>query len=164
MVLPSSGVVAAPKSTPHEPLQDSRLIQRLLHARVGQVEPLLHEISPKHNLKPHRTTSIARLHVVRTAQRKPTRPRNQKFHRIDRPPQAALRAIPLKPLLTRKCPLPHRSSLLTIRLINPPGDAELVERLPSLIKGAEGNNVSFQVGRSATIGTLTPLRAIFLRA
>ena len=48
-----------------EPLQHRRFIQRLFHTGIGQVEPLLHEVSPQHNLETHRTTSVARLRVMR---------------------------------------------------------------------------------------------------
>jgi len=32
-----------------KPLQNRRLVQRLFHAGVGQVEPLLHEVRPEHD-------------------------------------------------------------------------------------------------------------------
>jgi hypothetical protein len=118
------------KVNPDKPLQDRRLIQRLLHARVGQVEPLLHEVSPQHDLKPDRTPPVASLRIVRTDQRQQTRPSNHKFHLIQKQLAPALPTILLELHLTRKCPLPHRSSPLTIRLINQAVDAEFVQRLP----------------------------------
>jgi hypothetical protein len=119
------------KVNPYEPLQDRRLIQRLLYARVGQVEPLLLEISPQHDLKPDRTASIASLRIVRTDQRQQTRPWNHKLHLIQKQLPPALPTALLKLRLTRKFSQPHRSSSLTTRLINQAKDAELVQRLPN---------------------------------
>lgn len=47
------------KVNPDEQLQHRRLVPPLFHAKVGQVEPVLYEITPESHLRPNRTASIA---------------------------------------------------------------------------------------------------------
>src|SRR5450756_3163160 len=46
-----------------------RLIQELFHARVRQVEPLLHKVRPQHDRQTNRPATVASLRIVRTHQR-----------------------------------------------------------------------------------------------
>ena len=59
----SSGGAATPRSTPTNRHNHRRLVQRLFHARVGEIEPLLQEVSPQHEGKTHRTPAIAGLRI-----------------------------------------------------------------------------------------------------
>jgi hypothetical protein len=44
------------------------VVQRILHRRIGQVEPLLHEVDPQHPLHRHRLGAVAGLPIVRLDQ------------------------------------------------------------------------------------------------
>ena len=68
MVL-SSGTGARPRSMPTKSPQHRRFIQRILRARVAQVEPLLQKIHPQHDAQSHRRPSILSLRIVRFHQR-----------------------------------------------------------------------------------------------
>jgi hypothetical protein len=123
-----------------EPLQHQRLIQRLLYARVGQVEPLLHEVSPQQDLKHYRTTPVARHRIVQTNQRQ--HPHHGMMRSIIQEQLPA--ALPTKLLelhLTRKRPLARRSLPSAVRLNNQDADAELVQSLPGVYAQCSNFNV-----------------------
>ena len=114
-----------------ETLQHRRLVQRPFHAGFGQVEPLLHEVSPQHDRQTHRTTTVARNRIVRSHQRQQPRPRNDPLHLIQKQLPPTLPTVLLKLRLTRKRPLIRRCLPSTIRLSNQANDSELVQRFPS---------------------------------
>jgi hypothetical protein len=62
--------------TPHR----QRIVERLLHRRVRQVEPLLQEIEAQHPLDPDRRPPIAGFGVERLDQPAQRRPRHNLFH------------------------------------------------------------------------------------
>ncbi len=101
----------SPKVHPNEPLQHRRFIQSFLHARVRQVEPLLHEIRPQHDLQPHRTPPVTSLRIVRLHQQAQRRPGNDPLHLVQKQLPPALPTILLKHRLRPKCALTHRSHL-----------------------------------------------------
>src|SRR6266851_2498974 len=49
----------APKVNAHEAAHDRGIVQRLLHSRVRQVEPLLQKVNPQHPLHSHRRPPAA---------------------------------------------------------------------------------------------------------
>src|SRR5437763_7870632 len=62
--------------TPH----CQRIVKRLFHRRVRQIEPLLQEIKAQHPLDPDRRAAIARRRVERLDQRAQRRPRHNPLH------------------------------------------------------------------------------------
>src|SRR6516165_5296852 len=62
--------------TPHR----QRIIERLLHRRVRQIEPLLQKIDAQHPFHPDRWTAIARLGIDRLDQPAQRRPWNHPLH------------------------------------------------------------------------------------
>ena len=87
----------------------------------------------KYDLQSPRAATRLLLYGVRTNLRKQPRPGNRKPHLIRRQFAQALPVVLLMPRLTRKSPLPHRSSPSTLSLFNQPRDAELAQRLPKLL-------------------------------
>jgi hypothetical protein len=57
-----------------------RIVQRLLHRRVRQIEPLLQEIEAQHPLDPDRRPAIARLRIEWLDQRAQRGPRHHPLH------------------------------------------------------------------------------------
>src|SRR5437660_6948685 len=57
-----------------------RIVERLFHRRVRQIEPLLQEIDPQHPLDPDRRAAIARLGIEWLDQRAQRRPRHNPLH------------------------------------------------------------------------------------
>src|SRR5438105_7052168 len=57
-----------------------RIVERLFHRRVRQIEPLLQEIDPQHPLDPDRRAAIARLGIEWLDQRAQRRPRHNALH------------------------------------------------------------------------------------
>jgi hypothetical protein len=94
----------------HEPAHCRRLLQQFLDAGIGQVEPLLYEVCPEHDRKPHRLPTFARLRIVRTHQRLQCQPWNHLLHLIQKQLTTALPSLLLEPTLRRKTLLLHRSS------------------------------------------------------
>src|SRR5215469_17691768 len=74
-----------------------RIVERLLHRRVRQVEPLLQEVDAQHPLGPNRRAAIARLGIDRLDQPAQLRPRNHPLHlgQKNRPPRPL--GVALKP-------------------------------------------------------------------
>ena len=74
-----------------------QIIDRFLHRRVRQVEPLLQEIDAQHPLDPDRRAAIARLGVDRLDKPPQRRPRNHSLHLSQkyRPPRRV--AVTFKP-------------------------------------------------------------------
>ncbi len=69
------------KINAHERAHRHRVVQRLLHRWVRQVEPLLQEVDAQHPLKPNRPTPrTLRLRVHRIDQRYQPRPRHHPLH------------------------------------------------------------------------------------
>src|SRR4051812_33806196 len=64
----------------HELPHHCRVVQRLFHGRVRQVEPLLQKINPQHPLHSYRRTSISRLGIVWLNQPAQLAPRDNPFH------------------------------------------------------------------------------------
>ncbi len=73
---PLAAQVDADKATQRRAVQ-----QRLLARRIGQIEPVLHEVHPQHALQPHRGTTVARLRVVRLDHPAQLTPRHDLLHR-----------------------------------------------------------------------------------
>src|SRR5215471_12161132 len=65
-----------PDKTPHR----QRIVKRLLHRRVRQIEPLLQEIDAQHPLDPDRRAAIARLWIKWLDQHAQRRPRHNPLH------------------------------------------------------------------------------------
>jgi hypothetical protein len=88
-----------------------RVVQRLFHGRVRQVEPLLQKVHPQHPLQPYRWTTVAGLGIKRLDLRAKLTPRHNDLHLRQklRPPR--LLAVPLKTSRHRKALLfRHRCS------------------------------------------------------
>jgi hypothetical protein len=62
--------------TPHR----RRIVQRLFHRRIRQIEPVLQEIDAQHPLDPDRRAAIARLRIDRFDQLSQRRPRYNALH------------------------------------------------------------------------------------
>ena len=56
------------------------VVQGVFHTRVGQVEPLLHEVEAQHRFQRPRTPPLAGLRVVRIDQLHQRRPGHHEFH------------------------------------------------------------------------------------
>ena len=70
----------APQVDAHKLAHRDRLVEGLLHGRIGQVEPLLHEVHAQHALQPHRRAPVARLGIDRLDERAQRRPRHHRVH------------------------------------------------------------------------------------
>jgi hypothetical protein len=96
------------------------VVEGVFHARIGQVEPLLHEVDAQHRFQPTRPAPLARLGIVRLDQRHQRRPRRHRFHFCE---ESLAPRPPLLPALRQrgKGNLLHR----TIRPVS-----ILIQRLP----------------------------------
>jgi hypothetical protein len=65
---------------PRERAHRGRVVERLFHRRIRQVEPLLHEVDPQHPLQGHHRPAALTLRVVRLHQRAQLRPRHHPLH------------------------------------------------------------------------------------
>src|ERR1019366_7940266 len=89
----------------HELAQGRRVIQRLFHRRICQVEPLLQKINPQHLFQFFRPSSVARLGIVRLDQRTQLRPRHHLLHLFQEHCPPRLLRVPLESCHHRQCPL-----------------------------------------------------------
>jgi len=64
----------------NKPPHRHRIVERLFHCRVRQVEPLLQKIEPQHPLDPDRRAAIARLGIKRRDQPAQRRPWHNALH------------------------------------------------------------------------------------
>jgi hypothetical protein len=71
----------AAKVAAHEATQRRAVQQRVFAGPIGQVEPVLHQIHPKHALQAHRRATVARLWVVRLDHLAQRGPRHDLLHR-----------------------------------------------------------------------------------
>ena len=94
---------------PGELSQGRRVLQRLFHGWVRQVEPLLQKLYPQHGVQFFRPSPIAWFRIVRLDQPAQLRPRYHLLHLFqkDRPPR--LLRIALKSTHHCQCPLFARS-------------------------------------------------------
>jgi len=111
----------------HKAPQRGRVIERIFHARVRQVEPLLHEIRPQHDLQANRTATITRLGIMRLNQRQQKRPGNNLVHLFEKLLPLAPAAILLKATLPRQRPLKMRLPLHSSILFKLDADRGLVQ-------------------------------------
>src|SRR5579859_3395449 len=90
---------------PDELAQSRRVIQRLFHRRIRQVEPLLQKINPQHLFQLFRPSSVARLGIVRLDQRTQLRPRHYLLHLFQKGRPPRFLRIPFESRHHRQCPL-----------------------------------------------------------
>jgi len=90
-----------------EAAHQRRVIQRFLHRRVGEAEPLLKKVNAQHALHANGTASIARLGIVRFQQRTQLAPRNHLFHLFQKQRPLRLLRVPLESHLLRQTSLLH---------------------------------------------------------
>ena len=74
-----------------------RIVKRLFHRRVRQVEPLLQKIDAQHPLDPDRRAAIAGLRIDRLDQPAQRRPRNHPLHLGQKHRSPRRLGVPLKP-------------------------------------------------------------------
>ena len=63
-----------------KPAHRLAVVERIFHRRIGQVEPLLHEVDAQHPRHRVRRTTLHRLRVVRLDDRQQPRPRHHRLH------------------------------------------------------------------------------------
>ena len=90
---------------PHKLAQRRRVVQRLFHRRVRQIEPLLQKINPQHLLQFFRPPPVARLRIVRLDQRAQLRPWHHLLHLFQKHRPPRLLRVPLESRHHRQCPL-----------------------------------------------------------
>ncbi len=102
-----------PQIDAHKLPQHRRVVQRLFHRRIRQVEPLLQKINPQHPLHSHRRPSIAGLRIVRLNQPAQPAPGHHLLHLFQKQCTLGLLGVPLKASHHRQCPLFHAGVTLT---------------------------------------------------
>ena len=85
--------------------QHRRLVEGVLRAGIGKIQPLLQKIDAQHDRQPYRLTAVARLRIVRFQQRFQFAPRNHRVHHVQKLFPTALPCVLLKTRLRRQCPL-----------------------------------------------------------
>ena len=106
-----------PQITPHKLPHGARVIQRFLHRRIRQVEPLLQTMEPQHALDPHRWTARpVGLGIQRLDDRHQFRPGHHAIHFVEKLLAASGLAILFKRdvgkyLLVPEVRLPFRAAL-----------------------------------------------------
>src|SRR5438876_595234 len=119
----------------HELPHHRRVVQRLFHCRVRQVEPLLQKINPQHPLHSYRRTSISRLGIVWLNQRAQLAPRDHPFHFFQKYLSSRLFCVPLKTIHRRQSPLLFiRQSHLAQLTLYSCGKGDLIQSLPSSLR------------------------------
>src|SRR5437870_10642939 len=109
----SSGTGSQPRSMPDALPHHHRVVQRLFHPRVRQVEPLLQKVNPQHALYSHRRPPLPRLGIMRRHQRAQLAPRHHLLHLLQKYGSPRLPRVPLKASHHRQGPLFHFSDTLT---------------------------------------------------
>ena len=105
-----------PEINPQELAKRIAVVDRILHAFVGQIEPDRQQIHPQHNLHPAGRPTASAGWIVRFHQSAPLFPRDQAFHPLQKliPLRASFSVLVLyfrKTLLLHFCFAPHRSIL-----------------------------------------------------
>ena len=90
---------------PRKLAQRRRVVQRLFHRWVRQIEPMLEKINPQHLLQLFRPPSVARPRIVRLDQGAQLRPRHHLLHLLQEYCPPRLLRVPFESRHHRQCPL-----------------------------------------------------------
>ena len=93
----------------HKATQAGAVVECLFAGKVGQIEPVLHEVNPQHAFQTNRRTAIAAFRIMRLDDRAQFGPRHDRVHRVEKLVAPRAFAVSLETRTLIGC---HRQCLL----------------------------------------------------